>query len=81
MDRPLPKSMNEAFDILSLSLVLNFVPDPTQRGEMLKRVTQFLRPIAEGQPGNAFLPVLFLVLPLPCVNNSNFLGYNPYHDS
>ena len=56
------------FDIVSLSLVLNFVPDPAGRGEMLRRVRSFLRP---GQ--SSTFPCLFLVLPLACVDNSRYL--------
>jgi 25S rRNA (adenine2142-N1)-methyltransferase len=72
MERPLPKTTDEQFDIVSLSLVLNYVPDPTGRGEMLKRVTQFLRRNGP-QLGTKVLPALFLVLPLPCVSNSRYL--------
>ncbi|KEZ44873.1 Uncharacterized protein SAPIO_CDS3005 [Scedosporium apiospermum] len=32
MERPLPSSDAERFDLISLSLVLNFVPDPAARG-------------------------------------------------
>ncbi|KIX96911.1 uncharacterized protein Z520_07631 [Fonsecaea multimorphosa CBS 102226] len=32
------------YDVLSLSLVLNYVPDPRQRGAMLKRTTLFFAP-------------------------------------
>ncbi|KAJ4353992.1 25S rRNA (adenine2142-N1)-methyltransferase [Didymosphaeria variabile] len=74
MKRPLPASASDRFDIVSLSLVLNYVPDPAQRGEMLKRVTQFLRRTDLHQNINALvLPALFLVLPLPCVENSRYL--------
>lgn len=73
--RPLPVSEKDAFDIISLSLVLNYVPDASGRGDMLKRVCSFLRlpqclvdPVIED-----FLPSLFLVLPAPCVNNSRYL--------
>jgi len=51
------------WDAISLSLVLNFVPDPHDRGKMLVLTHQFLRPSG----------LLFLVLPLPCVNNSRYL--------
>lgn len=67
MKRPLPKDDSERFDIISLSLVLNFVPDATGRGEMLLRTLQFLK-----QPGTQclstlreFFPSLFMVLPAP----------------
>ncbi|KAK4223709.1 putative methyltransferase-domain-containing protein [Podospora fimiseda] len=76
MERPLPKDDSELFDIISLSLVLNFVPDPKGRGEMLRRTTEFLR-----TPGRYLdspslttnFPSLFLVLPAPCVTNSRYL--------
>ncbi|KAF2680147.1 hypothetical protein K458DRAFT_393120 [Lentithecium fluviatile CBS 122367] len=71
MERPLPTSSEETFDMISLSLVLNYVPDPAQRGEMLKRLTHFLKnTTTEG----AVLPILFLVLPLPCVDNSRYFN-------
>jgi 25S rRNA (adenine2142-N1)-methyltransferase len=74
MERPLPTLPSDRFDIISLSLVLNYVPDPVQRGEMLKRVTQFLQRTDTNQKINAsVLPALFLVLPLPCVDNSRYL--------
>jgi 25S rRNA (adenine2142-N1)-methyltransferase len=76
MERPLPGNESERFDIISLSLVLNYVPEPKERGEMLRRTTQFLR-----APGryiddlqlSANFPSLFLVLPAPCVANSRYL--------
>ncbi|KAL2167738.1 hypothetical protein VTG60DRAFT_869 [Thermothelomyces hinnuleus] len=76
MERPLPRDESERFDIISLSLVLNFVPDAKGRGDMLRRTTQFLR-----APGRyidspslaASFPSLFLVLPAPCVTNSRYL--------
>jgi 25S rRNA (adenine2142-N1)-methyltransferase len=72
MERPLPVSREECFDILSLSLVLNYVPDAPGRGEMLKRVTKFLRARPSDETNKA-LPLLFLVLPLPCIDNSRYL--------
>ncbi|KAF2789160.1 hypothetical protein K505DRAFT_328437 [Melanomma pulvis-pyrius CBS 109.77] len=74
MKRPLPSSDNEKFDIVSLSLVVNFVPEAVQRGEMLKRVARFLRskePPIESE--ESVLPALFLVLPLSCVANSRYM--------
>ena len=71
MERPVPANASETFDVLSLSLVLNYVPDSTGRGEMLKRVSQFLR--RSQRSTENILPVLFLVLPLPCVENSRYL--------
>ncbi|KAK4152828.1 putative methyltransferase-domain-containing protein [Chaetomidium leptoderma] len=76
MERPLPKDESEQFDIISLSLVLNYVPEPQGRGEMLRRTTQFLlapgRYIGAPQLTASF-PSLFLVLPAPCVTNSRYL--------
>ncbi|KAF2637713.1 hypothetical protein P280DRAFT_482633 [Massarina eburnea CBS 473.64] len=74
MERPLPRTPDEKFDVISLSLVLNYVPDAAQRGEMLKRVTQFLRrDNVSINPENSMSPAVFLVLPLPCVENSRYL--------
>ena len=79
MQRPMPQSDAERFDCISLSLVLNFVPDPRGRGEMLARVTQFLKHrkpanAMEGQmPSPTGCSSLFLVIPAPCVTNSRYL--------
>lgn len=59
------------FDIVSLSLVVNFVGDPSERGDMLRRVASFLRPYEGHEEG--LLPSLFLVLPVACVKNSRYL--------
>ncbi|KAL9091496.1 MAG: hypothetical protein Q9165_004882 [Trypethelium subeluteriae] len=49
MARPLPSGGDaERFDVLSLSLVLNYVPDPVGRGEMLRRTREFLRVSGDG---------------------------------
>ncbi|KAK3333275.1 putative methyltransferase-domain-containing protein [Cercophora scortea] len=76
MERPLPQSDADKFDVLSLSLVLNFAPDPKGRGEMLLRTTEFLhepeRYLGSETPMDKF-PCLFLVLPQPCVANSRYL--------
>ncbi|KXX79471.1 hypothetical protein MMYC01_203712 [Madurella mycetomatis] len=76
MERPLPRDASERFDIISLSLVLNFVPDPKGRGEMLRRTVRFLhapgRHLDDPQLAASF-PSLFLVLPAPCVTNSRYL--------
>ncbi|OWZ75868.1 nucleolar protein [Cryptococcus neoformans Tu401-1] len=63
--RPLPRSEEESFDLISCSLVLNFVDDPARRGKMLQLIHEHLKPNSES--------LLFLVLPLPCVNNSRYL--------
>ena len=71
MEREIPsrEELNrQGFDIVSLSLVVNYVGDAAGRGEMLKRVSSFLRSSA-----TAIVPSLFLVLPVPCVSNSRYL--------
>lgn len=78
MERPLPRDDSERFDIISLSLVLNFVPEPQARGDMLLRTLDFLRrPAGLRHVTRADLkphfPSLFLVLPAPCVSNSRYL--------
>lgn len=72
--RPLPESEQDRFDVISLSLVLNYVPDAAGRGNMLKRTCSFLRaPECQGDPLiEDLFPSLFLVLPAPCVNNSRY---------
>ncbi|SPN98323.1 related to UPF0657 nucleolar protein C630.10 [Cephalotrichum gorgonifer] len=73
MERPLPANTGERFDIISLSLVLNFVPDPLGRGEMLRRTTEFLHQLSPASPPElGLLPSLFLVLPSSCVLNSRY---------
>ena len=74
MERPtcaLEDLDQKGFDIVSLSLVVNFVGDPVERGEMLRRVASFLRPYPGHKEGT--FPSLFLVLPAPCVTNSRYL--------
>lgn len=87
MERPLPTSREEEFDVVSLSLVLNYVGDAVARGQMLRRVEGFLKKRKKrGSEGRnqeyegeemkeeaAWLPGLFLVLPAPCVTNSRYL--------
>ena len=76
MERPLPTEDSERFDIISLSLVLNFVPEADGRGRMLQRTLEFLRaptyPRPPPQIGELF-PCLFMVLPAPCVTNSRYM--------
>ncbi|KAL9124158.1 MAG: hypothetical protein Q9217_006486 [Psora testacea] len=77
MQRTIPDPITagtHAFDIVSLSLVVNFVGDAVERGEMLKRVGRFLRQRNKhaSRRDNLF-PSLFLVLPAPCVANSRYL--------
>ncbi|KAI1144153.1 putative methyltransferase-domain-containing protein [Hypoxylon sp. FL0543] len=67
MKRPLPKDDSERFDIISLSLVLNFVPDAIGRGAMLRRTLDFLKQPDMTRPPELhdFFPSLFMVLPAP----------------
>jgi len=53
----------ERWDVISLSLVINFISDPYMRGRMLQICYDFLRPSG----------LLFLALPSPCVQNSRYL--------
>ena len=80
MHRPIPLSDEDKFDIFSLSLVLNFVPEADARGDMLRRTCSFLRPNASMNDHNdavdtteKLFPCLFVVLPKPCVANSRYL--------
>ncbi|QRV90111.1 nucleolus protein [Ceratobasidium sp. AG-Ba] len=58
-------------DIVSLSLVVNFVPDARDRGKMLRISHDILRPPDPGSHTNGGL--MFLVLPTPCVTNSRYM--------
>jgi 25S rRNA (adenine2142-N1)-methyltransferase len=78
MQRPLPKSaealVSEGFDVISLSLVLNYVTDATERGKMLERTAKFLRHLNRDEGSlQGMLPGVFVVLPAPCVCNSRYL--------
>jgi 25S rRNA (adenine2142-N1)-methyltransferase len=68
MDMAIPAD-GEKFQIISLSLVLNYVSDAASRGAMLARIPNFL----EIAPLGEMTPSLFLVLPLACVANSRYL--------
>lgn len=74
MMRPLPAGESDRFHIISLSLVLNYMPDPTARGDMLMRSTEFLTGLLPPEVSSikGFKPCLFLVLPLACVSNSRY---------
>lgn len=60
----------EKWDIISLSLVLNFVPRPEDRGRMLHLAHSML----------PYGGKLFLALPLPCVTNSRYLDFDRLRD-
>jgi len=53
----------EAWDVICLSLVINFVPDAKDRGRMLVQAHSMIR------SGG----LCFIALPLPCVNNSRYM--------
>lgn len=75
MQRPRPLEEQDRFHLISLSLVLNYVPEAATRGEMLRRTLAFLTD--DGLPPDKLLlttfPSLFLVLPVACVRNSRYL--------
>jgi len=78
MQRPKPYAAElsrEGFDVVSLSLVVNYVGDGAGRGEMLKRVSSFLRATKTDLDDEEAMamPSFFLVLPVPCVSNSRYL--------
>ncbi|KAF8932721.1 hypothetical protein BGZ47_011208 [Haplosporangium gracile] len=66
LEMPVPTTKDQLFDVVCLSLVVNFVGDPTQRGEILRHSTRFL------VPGTG---LLYLVLPLPCIDNSRYMDH------
>ena len=72
MDLPTPSIEGQRYQIISLSLVLNFVPHAAARGAMLERIPDFLT-TKLSEVARRYLPCLFLVLPLPCVANSRYL--------
>ncbi|PYH40674.1 25S rRNA (adenine2142-N1)-methyltransferase [Aspergillus saccharolyticus JOP 1030-1] len=80
MERPLPGSEGEQFHIISLSLVLNYVPDAVVRGEMLKRCSSFLTKSPPPGLSQRACPCLFLVLPAACVYNSRYLTESRLQD-
>lgn len=72
MKRPLPKDASQRFDLISCSLVLNFVPTPLQRGQMILRFKQFLKCNKK--------TYLFLVIPLPCLTNSRYMTKDRFNE-
>lgn len=67
LQRPMPKTEADKFDCISCSLVVNFVPTPEQRGQMICKMCEFLKNPFAGRHS-----LLFFVLPLPCVENSRY---------
>ncbi|ORZ04266.1 putative methyltransferase-domain-containing protein [Absidia repens] len=82
-----PSSQDLKYDIISLSLVVNFVGDSEDRGKMLLHTRHFLSSVSNQNR----LHYLFIVLPLPCIDNSRYMthdhftsmmisiGYQPIH--
>ncbi|KAL8800704.1 MAG: hypothetical protein Q9182_004976 [Xanthomendoza sp. 2 TL-2023] len=78
MQMPVPRPgliTRDGFDIVSLSLVVNYVGNAVARGDMLKRVGSFLRfhKRVDNAEAQTVCPALFLVLPAPCVTNSRYM--------
>jgi 25S rRNA (adenine2142-N1)-methyltransferase len=65
-DYPRPAAEQERFDVVALSLVLNFVGDLGDRGRMLVHAHDYVK----RQGG-----YLFVALPLACVDNSRYLDH------
>lgn len=85
MELPIPDADEDKYDVISLSLVLNYVPEAAQRGAMLQRTVSFLRTgsltaeeplrpeLTPAKVGRRALPCIFVVLPLPCLSNSRYM--------
>ncbi|XP_072178881.1 uncharacterized protein [Diadema setosum] len=58
------------YDIIVLSLVLNFVSSPAQRGDMLRRCRSLC-----ADSGH-----LFVVLPRACLENARYLDHDLFHE-
>ncbi|TPX72346.1 hypothetical protein SpCBS45565_g00430 [Spizellomyces sp. 'palustris'] len=67
MERPIPPP-DSRFDILCLSLVLNFVPSPRARGALLVRTRDHVTDTG----------LLYIVVPLPCVLNSRYMTHERF---
>lgn len=67
-DFPVPAREDDLYDVIGLSLVINFVGDLKQRGDMLLHAHLFLR-----RGG-----YLYVVLPLACVENSRYMTHEHF---
>lgn len=56
---------DQKYDIVCLSLVINFISDPVRRGQMIIKTREHLN------PGG----LLYIVLPLACTENSRYLTH------
>ncbi|ORX62410.1 hypothetical protein DM01DRAFT_1078103, partial [Hesseltinella vesiculosa] len=73
---PVPSTEDAKFDIVSLSLVVNFVGDAPSRGKMLLHTRDFLYSVQNKDR----LHHLFVVLPLPCLENSRYMSKEVFQD-
>ncbi|KAI8329800.1 putative methyltransferase-domain-containing protein [Chlamydoabsidia padenii] len=69
-----PTTEDLKYDIVSLSLVINFAGDPEERGKMLLHSRYFLSLMSTQHR----LRYLFIVLPLPCINNSRYMTHEHF---
>ncbi|XP_072019126.1 uncharacterized protein [Amphiura filiformis] len=60
----------QMYDIIVMSLVLNFAGSPAIRGDMLKKCSRICKPKGH----------LFVILPLACLENSRYLTHDTFHD-
>ena len=67
-DFPMPAREEERFDVIGLSLVINFVGDLAKRGDMLLHAHRYLR-----RGG-----YVYVVLPLPCLTNSRYMTHDHF---
>ncbi|KAI8584181.1 hypothetical protein K450DRAFT_168729 [Umbelopsis ramanniana AG] len=70
LQMPPPEKEDERYDIVCLSLVVNFVGDPVDRGTMLLHTRAFF----PSSPTNPRL--LYFVVPLPCITNSRYFTHD-----
>lgn len=68
----------QRFDVVSLSLVLNYQSDPRKRGEMLLRANELLRPKLKGDEDRERL--CFVVLPRAVFENSRYFSYDVWKE-
>jgi len=76
------------FDVISLSLVINFVGDPNQRGDMIKKAYHLIQSHLQvsfdntltSSANTGFGGFLYVVIPRSCILNSRYLDQNHYLD-
>ncbi|GAA6062207.1 hypothetical protein JCM10212_006488 [Sporobolomyces blumeae] len=67
-DFAVPEDNDDKFDVVSLSLVMNFEGSLVNRGHFLLRAHDYLR----RAPSSGYL---YIVLPLPCLTNSRYMNH------